>query len=173
MKYAPMRFDGMSLQHNPETLSVTGKNHIGEIASLCCDADSRALGKKLCVISGEGEFCGEDCIARYQALERLRIDAKRAKLVLPKLEPMYAYLKEVAVTAKPVDNVLRYRFVFVEAQSPRRTGQEENYYVTVSAGESLWDIAYAAGEPIETLTALNPQIPLIDELKRGERVRLC
>ena len=37
----------------------------------------------------------------------------------------------------------------------------------------MWDIAYAYDVPIERLTVLNPQIPLIDELSRGERVRIC
>ena len=173
MKYAPMRFDGRSLNHNPGKLSISGKNRIREFVSPCCEADSRSTAGELRRISGEGEFTGADCIAQYQALEKLQLNRKRAKLVLPHMQPLYAYLKELAVTAGPLDGVLAYRFVFMEAQSPRRSPTGGQYYVTVSEGESLWDISYRFSVPIERLTALNPQIPYIDELNRGERVRLC
>ena len=45
--------------------------------------------------------------------------------------------------------------------------------MTESSGESLWDIAYIYGRTIEELTALNPQIPLIDDIDEGVRVRIC
>lgn len=173
MRFAPMRFNGMSLRHNPEKLRITGSHQVKEYFSPCCEADSVSLGRELRRIAGEGELCGADCIAQYQALEKLQVSGKRAKLVLPHMQPLYAYLKELELTAKPVDNVLSYRFLFVEAQSPRPEFQGAECYLTVSDGESLWDISYTYGVPIERLTALNPQIPLIDDLNEGERVRLC
>ena len=173
MKYAPMRFDGIELRHNPEKLIVSGKNHIREYTSPCCEADSANLGVQLRYVTGEGELSGPDCIAQYRELERLQICGRRAKLVLPDMQPMYAYLKELSLTAKPVDHVLSYRFVFVEAQGTRRGSGDTVRYVTVSDGGSLWDIAYACSVPIERLVALNPQIPFIDELSAGERVRIC
>ena len=93
--------------------------------------------------------------------------------MIPHMEPMYAYLKELKMTAKPVDDVLSYRFLFIEAQSLRPEAQNTEFYLTKTDGESLWDIAYAYDVPIERLTVLNPQIPLIYELSRGERVRIC
>ena len=173
MKYVPMRFDGISLRHNPEKFGITGKNHIREYASPCCEADSRKLNRELRRISGEGEICGDDCIAQYRELEKLQISGKRAKLVLPRMQPMYAYLKELELTAKPVDNVLYYRFVFVEAMSTRPETVDKDYYLTVREGESLWDISYMYDVPIERLVTLNPHIPYIDELEAGERVRVC
>ncbi|MBQ3264323.1 MAG: LysM peptidoglycan-binding domain-containing protein [Ruminococcus sp.] len=172
MKLAPMRFDGLSMRYNPEKLGISGKNHICEYASPCCESDSEKLNRELCRISGVGELCGEDCIAQYRKLEKMQISGKRAKLVLPRMQPLYAYLKELELTAKPVDNVLSYRFLFVEALSPRpeKTGKE--YYLT-AAGESLWDIAYRYDVPIERLVDLNPHIPLIDELDEKVRVRVC
>ena len=89
------------------------------------------------------------------------------------MEPKYAYLNEKKMTAKPVDDVLSYRFLFIEAQSMRPEAQNTEFYLAKTDGESLWDIAYVYGLPIERLTVLNPQIPLIDELSRGERVRIC
>lgn len=173
MKNAPMRFDGLSLRHNPETLSVSGKSAVKEYASPCCDTDSDSLYKEPLCISGEGELSGADCIDQYIALKELQRTRKPAKLVLPRMEPLYAYLKELSLTAKRVDNVLSYRFVFVEAKSPRQhTAGTDSPYIA-SQGESLWDIAYAKDISVEQLVALNPQIPLINSLSAGERVKLC
>ena len=120
MKNAPMRFDGMSLRHNPERLTISEKSNIREYKSPCCESDSVSLGQELRRIEGEGEFCGTDCIEQYQALERLQRSKKKSKLVLPHMQPIYAYLKELSMTAKPINDVLSYRFVFIEAQSPRQ-----------------------------------------------------
>ena len=173
MKLAPMRFGGVSMRHNPEKLSITGKNRLQEYLSPCCEADSQVLGRELCRISGEGVLFGADCIEQYQTLENLQRDHTRSKLVLPRMQPMYAYLRELSLSADPQDDVLRYRFVFCETRSPRKMTQGEQYYVTVSQGESLWDIAYAFDRSVEGLAELNPQIPLIGEISEGERVRIC
>lgn len=173
MRLAPMRFGGVSMCHNPRKLSISGKNRIHEYLSPCCEADSQVLGRELCRVSGEGVLVGTNCIEQYQTLEALQRDRTPAKLVLPKMEPLYAYLKELSLTAEPQENILQYRFVFSETKRPVNVTQGERYYVTTEQGESLWDIAYACGEPIEQLTALNPQIPLIDNIDEGERVRIC
>lgn len=173
MKYAPMRFDGLDLRHNPEKLIISGKNHIREYTSPCCEAASRNLGRELRHISGEGELCGADCMEQYRQLEALQKIGKRARLSLPRMESFYAYLKELSLTAQPLDNVLGYRFVFVEAQSRRAPSMGDVCYQTEAIGESLWDIADAYQTEIEQLVALNPQIADIEDLKRGERVRIC
>ncbi len=174
MKLAPMRFGGVSMRHNPEKLSISDKNRLQEYLSPCCEADSRILGRELCRVSGEGVLFGADCLAQYCMLKKLQRDHTPSKLVLPKMQPLYAYLKELSLSAEPQEDILHYRFVFCETKSPRiATAQGDQYYVTLSQGENLWDIAYRFGRPIEALTALNPQIPLIDEISEGERVRLC
>ena len=173
MKWAPMRFGGVSMRHNPEKLHISDKNRLQEYLSPCCEADCRVLGRELCRVSGEGVLFGTDCIEQYHTLEMLQRNHTPAKLVLPKMQPLYAYLKELSLSAEPQDDVLRYRFVFAETKSPRKALRGERYYVTESLGESLWDIAYIYGRPIEELTALNPQIPLIDDIDEGVRVRIC
>ncbi len=173
MKNAPLRFCGLSLRHNPEKLVIDEKDRIHTYLSPCCDADSDSLYRELCRVTGEGEFCGEDCMEQYKALERLQLSRRRGKLILPGRTPIYAYLKELSLIAKPVDNVLSYRFVLIQAKSPRQhtLGTPDDYIA--DEGDSLWDIADAYAVPIEKLVALNPQIALIDELSAGERVKLC
>ena len=173
MRLAPMRFCGMSMRHNPEKLSINGKTRVQEYLSPCCEANSELLGRELYHITGEGALFGADCIEQYQRLETLSLNRTPSKLILPKMQPIYAYLKELSLSAEPKDDILRYRFVFIETKSPYKALPQKQFYVTVSQGESLWDIAYVYDKPIETLTALNPQIPLIDEINEGERVRLC
>lgn len=172
MKNAPMRFDGLSLRHNPEKLTVSNKNNLSEIYSPCCDPDSLSLGLRACRISGEGELCGADCIAQYQELEALHRAQRRAKLVLPRMKPIYAYLSELSLTAEPEENILGYKFTFVQAASPR-AGMDTRCYVTHTQGESLFDISYMFGKSVDDLVSLNPQIPYIDNLRAGESVKLC
>ena len=120
MKLAPMRFGGVSMRHNPEKLHISDKNRLQEYLSPCCEADSQVLGRELCRVSGEGVLFGTDCIEQYHTLEMLQRNHTPAKLVLPKMQPLYAYLKELSVSAEPQDDVLHYRFVFCETKSPRK-----------------------------------------------------
>ena len=47
MRFAPMRFSGMSLRHNPEKLSISGRDHVRVYHSPCCDADRSCGGEKV------------------------------------------------------------------------------------------------------------------------------
>ena len=173
MKNAPMRFDGLSLHHNPHKLVIENESRLRELPTMKRTLSTDQLYRKPCVISGEGELYGTGCLDQYLVLERLYRTQKRGKLALPHMKPVYAYLKELRLLSEPHENILRYRFVFVETQSPRLRVPEASYYYTVSQGESLWDISYRFGVGIDDLVRLNPQIPHIDSLDETERVRLC
>ncbi len=173
MKNAPMRFDGLSLHHNPHKLSIENRHHIRSLVSPAADPDSMYLNRNPCVVSGEGELYGADCISQYRELERLYRSKKRAKLVLPQMPAIYAYLRELRLLSEPVEDVISYYFVFVEAQSPRAHQPSSAWYTVEESGESLWDVGYRFGVMIDKLVSLNPQIPHVDELVKGERVRLC
>ncbi len=172
MKNAPMRFGGLSLSHNPHTLIIEHSGNIRELMPPCCEPDSVYLGERISRVSGEGEIYGEDCIERFAVLEKLYKVHIRSKLALPHMRPIYAYIKELELIAEPMDNVLRYRFVFTEAQSPRKS-ERLGVYHTVIGSESLWDISYSYGVPIERLIELNTGIPYIDDVSEGTRVRIC
>ncbi len=173
MKNVPMRFCGYSLHHNPAVLKIENTGNIRELSSPCCEPDSMHLGNRLRRISGEGELYGEDCIAQFRELYGLFERGERGVLVLPRMPALYAYLRELKMIAEPQENVLGYRFTFLEAQSPGRDNSIVDTYDTIAAGESLWDIGYRYGVPLETLVRLNPQIKYIDCLDENERVRLC
>lgn len=173
MKNAPMRFDGLSLHHNPHKLVIENESRLRELPTMRRISRTEYTRQRPCVISGEGELYGTGCLEQYIVLEQLYRSQKRGKLSLPHMRPIYAYLKELRLLSEPQENILRYRFVFVGAQSPRLRVPGTSYYYTVSQGESLWDISYRFGVGIDDLVRLNPQIPHIDSLDEEERVRLC
>lgn len=173
MKNAAMRFCGYSLRHNPATLRIDCAENIRELGSPCCAPKSACLGNRLRHIVGEGELYGADCIEQFRALEKLCANGEEGLLSLPKMPSIHAYLKELRMLAEPKEDMLKYRFEFVESRRSENKTPDAAYYMTVVPNESLWDIAYRYKMPIETLVHLNPQIRYIDWLEEGERVRLC
>lgn len=173
MKNAPMRFDGLSLHHNPQKLVIENDSRVRELVTSGRTSHTDYLHRKPCVISGEGELYGTDCLEQYLVLEELHRSQRCGKLALPHMQPMYAFLKELRLLSEPQENVLTYRFVFLQAHSFRLHKPASSYYFTLSAGESLWDIGWRFGVGIDDLVRLNPQIPHIDALEENERVRLC
>ena len=108
MKLAPMRFGGVSMRHNPAKLNISGKNRVHEYLSPCCEADNQVVGRELSRISGEGVLFGADCLTQYQTLERLQNGHVPAKLTLPRMQPLYAVLRELSLTAEPEENILHW-----------------------------------------------------------------
>lgn len=173
MKNAPMRFCGLTFGHNPEKLVIEAYSNVFELMPPCCEPDSVYLGERRAVIKGEGELYGADCMEQFAALEAFHRSHAVGKLTLPHRKPIYACLKELELIAAPVDDVIRYRFVFTQAKSPRRASDSAEYCSVGSSGGSLWDIAYRYNTSVERLVELNPDISLIDSIAAGVRVRIC
>lgn len=173
MKNVPLRFRGHALHHNPETLRIECAGHIRELNSPCRTPKSEYLGNRLRRVIGEGELYGADCIEQFRALEKLCADGEEGLLSLPKMPSMHAYLRELRMIAEAKEDVLSYRFEFIESQPAAQDVSGGGYYETVVANESLWNIAYRYRTTVEDLVRLNPQIAHIGALDARERVRLC
>lgn len=173
MKNVPMRFCGYTLHHNPATLKIENIGNIRELDSPCCEPQTEHLGNRLRHISGEGELYGAECIKQYRELCGLFDKGKAGLLSLPHMPALYAYLSELRLIAEPREDVLTFRFAFIESQPPAKDESSIGVYTTQTEGESLWDIGYRFDVPIDVLVTLNPQIMYIDDLDEGERVRLC
>ena len=173
MKNVPMRFCGYTLHHNPATIKTEFVGNIRELSSPCCAPVSEHLGNRLRRISGEGELYGANCIAQFKELQNLFESGAEGLLSLPHLPAMYAYLKELRMIAEPREDVLGYRFVFLESRPAPLDEMITKTHTTMIEGESLWNIAYRYRVSIDELVRLNPQIKYIDYLDAEERVRLC
>lgn len=172
MKLQPMRFDGYTWHHNPKNLSITSKKHIVTLHPPFSEPDAKEFGDGLKIISGEGELFGEDCLLQFGELKTLFEKGGRGVLSIPKTLTVYAYFEKLEFIGEPRENVLSYAFSFKEARNESLSGEDRMYH-QAEEGETLWDIAYRFDEPIETLVTLNPQIRLLDELEKGETVRIC
>lgn len=173
MKNIPMRFCGVSLRHNPARLKIEDQRRYQKILPPFGEPDSLPLGRALRRISGEGEIFGADCLDRYAALEGLYLRRQTGCLMLPHMPAIYAFLSELSMTAEPIDDVLRVRFTFIEAKNPSAAAIPADGYLVALENDSLWDISYRTGVPLDTLVRLNPDIPYIGSLTQGEKVTLC
>ena len=173
MRNAPMRFCGFSFHHNPAKLRIDERAGVLRIESQCAEPDSLLLGRRLKIISGEGELYGAECVKQYRSLCRLFTEGKRGLLTLPHMPSVYAYLQELRLIAEPEDDVIAFTFSFIEAKGDGSAVSAESKYTVVNDGESLWDVAYSHGAGIDELVALNPRICDIDDLSAGEEVRIC
>lgn len=166
-----MRFAGYSWKHNPVELKIENKK-IKDSSVFPYFGEVNREGLKACsVISGKGELLGEDCIEQYKKLLGLYDKGTQGVLSIPGIMPFYAVFSGVSAVGETTPDLISYTFEFTEVSAERKPRKKE--YHTVSAGETLYDIAYAEGVSLEALIALNVQLVRPDTLHEGEKVRLC
>lgn len=168
-----LRFAGVSLSHNPKTLKITRSKKINSVGLVGGSSKLSNVCDNVSSISGTGEIYGSDCFLVYEKLLRMCFKNTADILAVPELGAFRAVLEDISVLAEPKENFLSVAFTFRAVSSgktPVRILPEQ--YVKAGEGESLWDIAYACGVPVEQLVKLNPQIRKILDLKKGEEVRI-
>lgn len=114
MKTTKLRFKGFEFQYNPRTFSIEHKKNIVEFSSPLCGSSIQDLGELACIVTGEGEFVGENAISQYEKLYSKLSDNSVGILHIPGYKPFFACLTSFTITAKPLPNVLQYKFRFVE-----------------------------------------------------------
>lgn len=124
------------------------------------------------IISGEGEFFGDDCMEQFLSLKSIFENGGTDILYIPSQKPVYAVFKQLELRADDIEGVIRYSFVFVESFEKRIS---KKYLRIVSDGKKdLWDIAFEYGTEAETLMELNPCISRPDvPVPAGKEVALC
>ncbi len=166
-----MRFAGHSFRHNPVELKIDNKK-TPKSSVIPFRGEVSAEGLRKCtVISGKGEFVGEDCIEQYKKLLALYEKGTKGVLSIPGLMPFYAYISSLCAVGETTPDLISYSFEFTEITGVRE--QRKREFHTVSEGETLFDIADIEGVSLDTLTVLNPQLRRPDELNAREKVRLC
>lgn len=174
MKLQPMRYKDYVWPHNPKTCEMTYKRSIAEIKLPFGGWVMQDMGKTGRVLSGEGEFVGENAYEQFRALAAVFDRGGAGVLMHPVWQMTNALFSSLTLAEEPRENYVRYYFEFREdagtkqtlkiiAKSPDRTGAETERPVqrrihTVVRGDTLWGIAAANGMTLSRLIGINPQI---------------
>lgn len=172
MKLCAMRFCGHTWHHNPKSLEISSGKKVVELQLPFADDVITNFGEKPVVIKGVAELYGEDCLFQYEQLKRIYEKGECSVLCLPKLPPFYACFESLTLLATSKKDVLTYSFKFRQVHTQKSRG-DEHEFVTVQNGETLFHISNEYDVKVEKLAELNPQIMFVNELKAGERVRVC
>lgn len=172
MKLCAMRFSGHTWHHNPKSLEISSGKKVVKIELPFADDVVTSFGEKPIKIKGVAELYGEDCLAQYEKLKRIYEKGECSVLCLPKLPPIYACFESLTLLATSKKDVLTYSFTFTEYSNGKKSEYKDEF-VTVKRGQTLFHIANECDVKVEKLVELNPQIMFINDLKAGERVRVC
>lgn len=171
MKLVPMRFKGVEWRHNPREISFSCEEGVSELSAPFGLSYIQDTGRKNMVIKGEGELLGEDCGEQFKRLFALFKEGGSGVLAVPKLCAVYAVFDSLKIVGYPKPDVLKYSFVFREVMEKTETVKPLEYIG--KPGECLWDAAYATGNSIDSLVALNTWVKRPDESIEERSVRLC
>lgn len=173
MNTAPMRFKDYTWKYNPKTIEVSYRREIKEWKLPGQGNLLQDLGPGKRIVTGEGEFFGEDCLFQFQQLSELCRQGGTGFLVLPDSAGFEAELVSLVMNGRAGPDVIGYRFEFWEQvnQLTQLPDLGKKYH-TVAQGETLWDIAKEYDIHIITLAKLNPNIKRPDRLTPGQRVVL-
>ena len=172
MKLCAMRFCGHTWHHNPKSLEISSGKKVVQLQLPYADDVVKSFGEKPVKIKGVAELYGEDCLLQYEKLKKIYEKGECSVLCLPKLPPLYACFESLTLVATSKKDVLTYSFAFTEYNKERKIEYVDEY-VTAKEGQTLFHIANECDVNVEKLVELNPQIMFINDLKAGERVRVC
>lgn len=168
-----MRYKSFVWPNNPHTCSLTTARDVATYKYPGGAYRLADLGPGSRVLTGEGEFFGDQAYETMKALLAVFQEEGSGILVHPVLRMDYAIFAELELTQEPRADYVRYRFVFLEVL--QKYGEEgivwENSY-RASGGESIWDVAAACGTTADRLMALNPGILDINSLTAGMQVQV-
>lgn len=172
MKLNPMQYKDFVWPHNPRTVKMAQQRNIKE---LCVPFGGSVLqdyggGKR--IVTGEGEFFGEDCMENFLRLSALLKEGGAGYLSLPGMTPFLAVFHSLELLEEPQEDMLRYTFTFWEEQSGAVMKAEATFHI-VCAGETLWSIAADYNTTVDALLQANSGIKRPEKLYAGQKVVLA
>ncbi len=171
MKLVPMKFKGVQWHHNPAEIKFECEKSVNELKAPFEKAYIQNMGRKNMIISGSGELYGADCMEQFANLLGLFKQGGSGVLSIPGLPAVFAVFESLKITAQPKPDVLGYSFVFREVMQEKSFAVPSVHFMRT--GETLWDISYIYGVPIDLLVRLNPEFRRPDECMEGCAVMLC
>ncbi|MBQ2970936.1 MAG: hypothetical protein IJO20_05695 [Ruminococcus sp.] len=172
MNPCPMRFNGFSWHHNPKSLVIKSGKKVVRYGVPHFEQIVKSLYDELITVSGVGELYGEDCFEQYKRIEELYLNGKNGILCLPYLMPIYACFDKLSIEASTTPSVLTYSFSFSQLKK-REKADIRPAKLTLEKDTTLWDVSYNSSVSLDELIKLNPDIMFINDLKKGQVVKLC
>lgn len=172
MKCPGIRYKGVTWNNNPKTLKISNGKKTVSVEYLTQSMDVREMMRRNTVISGTGEFYGDDCLEQFNKINRLFAQGGKGVLSVYGLPSVEAYFTDFQMLCPPKENIIEYSFVFTEADTREKSLPKTPFH-TAKNGETLWDISYKYSIPLETLAKQNCQIKTPDSIKEGDMVKLC
>ena len=185
MRLAPMRYKDYVWPHNPETYSIAFRRSIAAAKVPFGRCVMQDLGQSYRVMEGEGVFAGEGAYDEFKRLAMVFYGGGPGLLVHPVWQASQAYFVSLELAQQPLEDYVRYRFAFWEANpvgtalirvnsgaAAQTVQTAARRSCTVRRGDTLWGIARENGVTLAALLAVNPQIRNPNEIAAGEQVAL-
>ena len=188
MILTPMRYKGYTWPHNPRVYSIDYRRTMAVNQAPFSGYQLQDLGLAHRVMEGEGEFTGAGAYAEFQRLACVFYEKGPGLLIHPLWQAANTYFVALRLEQAPRPDYVRYSFAFWEESGTysglavQETGQESGEsaaqsssgaaYHTVTAGETLWELARRYGRTVPELVALNPQIKNPNLIRVGQEVRV-
>ena len=140
MKIAKMSFKNHFWTYNPSTVKLLSDREIVEQKIPLGNNLIQNFGRNSRVITGEGYLFGEDCFSQYDSLWKVHKEETSGLLTIPKFSVMNSYFTSLEIVGEPKENLISYKFTFVEDMS----GVDKTYlpsFCYAESDESLWNIS--------------------------------
>ncbi len=186
MNLTSMRYKDYTWPHNPRVYSITYERKVAPHKIPFGRYQMQDMGRTFRVISGEGEFVGEDAYKQFGALVSTFYNAGPGTLSHPVWQATTAYFVELTLKQEPRPDYVNYSFTFWEdcdkcaatlkavkavTQSETVVAKANQTVHTVVKGETLWAIARSYNTTVAALVALN-SIKNPNLIAVGQRVQV-
>lgn len=167
-----LKFGGFAFPHNPKKLQIEWNKNLKVFRPPDSAVVIQNLGADYRVITGSGEFYGDDAFTQFLALSKAFQQTGKGLLTLPGLDSFYAEFHSLKLTGEAGENTIAYSFEFWEIPGTQveTTAAQESY--TAADKDNLWTISAATGLSVQTLMALNPGVKNPFDLTAGTEVAL-
>lgn len=169
---ASMRYKGFTWYHNPKSLKILNGTKVLNLNYPYSYSEASVMLKNNCVIQGEGELFGENCIEQFNALNKLFSEKGQGVLSIGGIPSFLVNFTKLNLLCEPKENILTYSFEFTECSSKEKRKTTINYHIA-KKDETLWDIANIYSVSVKTLAKLNPRYKTPYSVVEKDKVIIC
>ncbi len=167
-----MSYKGFVFPLNPSVISIRHNRKTAASRIPYGNDFVEDIGSSGRVITGKGEFVGENCIRDFMKLKTVMDQGGGGILYIPSQKPVYAVLESLELSASDTQGAIGYSFRFIESFDTIQSNKKTFCYGNGS--NCLWDISYKYAISINLLMQLNPWIKRPDiPIYAWEKVALC